>query len=376
MICPKRPCLLPCLFAVAFLPWTVASLADPAPPGTGQAQGVTAQGGIPLAAQTPAERPQQCVVSVISPLSGDGGPLIHVHFGDSAEVATFMVDTGSGGSLIAQALADRLGMRASPYLQADGKPWETFGRPMDAVPIDSLLIEGPPEQPLWRLNMMGDRFGVATREELYISADGVLGMEGLASSALLFDFAGGRMDVILPGALSPAQVRSYGFGGVGGAALPLSRLTKYPNFSIKGDLDLFSVPVVLGSGSKATQADLLVDTGAQLTVIPREAAKALSLKSTGKHPLVGGSTGPSELNMARVPSLTLGSIRLTDVPVLYPDKKDYPVILGMDILKNYRVLLDFPGRMMYLQPSHPDISTPKTDTPPPDPAPTAPAAPH
>jgi predicted aspartyl protease len=353
MLCPKRPCLLPCLFAVAFLPWTVASLADPAPSGTGQAQTGTGQAGIAPTAQTPAERPQQCVVSVISPLAEHGGPLIHVRFNDSDAPATFIVDTGSGGSLIVQALADRLGMKASPYLQADGKPWETFGRPMDAVPIDSLLIEGPPEQPLWRLNMMGDRFGVATREELYFPADGVLGMEGLASSALLFDFAGGRMDVIIPGALSPAQVRSFGFGGADGAALPLSRLAKYPNFSIKGDLDLFSVPVVLGSGSKSTQVDLLVDTGAQLTVIPREAAKALSLESTGKHPLVGGSTGPSELNMAKVSSLSLGGIRLADVPVLYPDRKDYPAILGMDILKNYRVLLDFPGRMMYLQPNVP-----------------------
>jgi predicted aspartyl protease len=378
MLCPKRPCLLPCLFAVAFLPWTVASLADPAPPGTEQAHAGTGQAGIPPVAQAPAEKPQQSFISVISPLAGHGGPLIRVRLNDSAASATFLVDTGAGSSLIAQSLADRLGLKARPALNADGKPWEPFGKPTDAVPIDALLIEGPPEQPLWRLNLLGGgQFDVATPEQLYLPVDGVLGMEGFESSALLFDFAAGRMDVILPGALSPAQVRSYGFNQPGGAALPLSRLTKYPNFSIKGDSDLFSVPVLLNNGSKTTQADLLVDTGSQVTVIPRAAAKELSLKPFGQRPLAGGTGGSMQANQAQVSSLSLGGIRLTDVPVLYPDRKDHVAILGMDILKNYRVLLDFPGRMMYIQPPDPGFSMPRPDNgPSPVPAPTAPAAPH
>jgi hypothetical protein len=197
MLCPKRPCLLPCLFAVAFLPWTVPSLADPAPSGTGQAQAGTGQAGIPLAAQALGEKSQQRVTSTITPLAGHGGPLIHVHFNGSSEAATFIVDTGSSGSLISQALADKLGLKASPWLSPDGKPQKPFGKPIDAVPIDAFLIDGPPEQGPWRFKALGgDQFGVATPEELALSVDGYLGMEGLSHGALLFDFAGGRMDVM------------------------------------------------------------------------------------------------------------------------------------------------------------------------------------
>jgi hypothetical protein len=92
-------------------------------------------------------------------------------------------------------------------------------------------------------------------------------------------------------------------------------------------------------------------------------------------------------------SLTLGGVKLTDVPVLStdnlatpvrnPHKKDPPPILGMDILKHYRVLLDFPGRMMYIQPPDPSLTMPRPDNAPPAstqaPAslvPATPAAPH
>jgi hypothetical protein len=98
-------------------------------------------------------------------------------------------------------------------------------------------------------------------------------------------------------------------------------------------------------------------------MIPREAAKALSLKAEGRQPMTGGSAGYRMHDRFHLSSLTLGGLKLTDVPVLSTDnlattvqdtrKKDPPPILGMDILKNYRVLIDFPGRMMYLQPNVP-----------------------
>jgi hypothetical protein len=70
-------------------------------------------------------------------------------------------------------------------------------------------------------------------------------------------------------------------------------------------------------------------------------------------PLTGGTYGYTTFNQTRVPTLTLGDIRLADRPVLYPDKKDFPADLGMDILGGYKVLLDFPAHKMYLMPQTP-----------------------
>jgi hypothetical protein len=61
-----------------------------------------------------------------------------------------------------------------------------------------------------------------------------------------------------------------------------------------------------------------------------------------------------------------------DRPVLYPDKGDYPSLLGMDILKGYKILIDYPARKVYLMPNLPIAPVQIKPAAPSAPAPTLP----
>jgi hypothetical protein len=201
--------LLICWFAASAALSTV--WADPAPSVTGQ----------PKTAQ-PTERPQFWVRVPISPVpNGHGGPLLHVRI-NGTEDGIFLVDTSSGGCIITQLLVDSLGLKASPALNSDGTPFAPFAKPLKAVFPASLVIDGPPGYRGVTLNLVGIPFGIVMPSELGLPVDGIIGINALSRSALLFDFPAGTMDLMSPGNLSPALVRDCGFDKPGGAALPLS----------------------------------------------------------------------------------------------------------------------------------------------------------
>jgi hypothetical protein len=98
------------------------------------------------------------------------------------------------------------------------------------------------------------------------------------------------MILLQPGVLSEAQARQLGCAGPGGAELPL----------IANGEDQFFVPALLDTGTASRSAELIVDTGGKLTIIPRDAAKALSLKPARQQPVLGGSFGYVTLSQTQV----------------------------------------------------------------------------
>ncbi len=169
--------------------------------------------------------------------------------------------------------------------------------------------------------------------------DGLIGSNLLNQFAADFDFSGNTMTLCHPGGLTAANANFLGFGGPGGTVVPLS---VSPN-------EFYSVPVGMESGKVSRQANLLVDTGSQTTEIPHQAAQDLALTPLGVLPQVG-FTGGFTVEKAWLPVLVLGEMRVTDQLVTYGFKSDYTPRLGMDILSGYKVLMDFPGKKMYLQP--------------------------
>jgi predicted aspartyl protease len=351
--------------------------AAPLTTGTGTAPAIA-----PPVAAVPAARPQQGYVIPFTPVPDDhGGPLVKVRINDKVD-ATFIIDTGTPGCYISESLATKLGLTAtSPIMTPDGKPGSVFGKPARAVTLDRLELAPKPGGGPLIIQPFNGPFVVLKNEQLWVSpsltADGILGATFLENFAAGFDFISHQMILFQPGVLSDAQAQGLGCAGPGGAEIPLT----------DNGLDQFFVSALLDTGTASRSAGLLVDTGSKLTVIPQADAKALSLKSEGKQPLIGGTDPYAVLDRAQVASFSLGDIRLLDRSVLYPDRKDYPAILGMDILKGYKVLLDYPAHKMYLMPNmtlapvqiKPTAPTPTTApapaAPPPTAAPAAPATP-
>jgi predicted aspartyl protease len=321
----------------------------------------------------PPDRYQQGYVVPFTPVPDDhGGPLVKVRIDDKAD-ATFIVDTGTNGCMISESLAAKLHLPDAPTPMRDGKPDPDilFGKTARAVKIRRLeLAPKPGGGPMVFQAVDGGHYVVAKDSYFYVApgvtVDGILGANFLVNFAASFDFSADQMILIQPGVMSAHQVGLLGYGQAGGTEFPLK------DKGTDTERDEFSVSALLGSGTATRSVDLEVDTGSKVTTIPRDAAQALSLKPEGEQPVAGGTSGDRVLDRSTVSSLSLGDIRVLDRPVLYPDKGDYPSLLGMDILKGYKILIDYPARKVYLMPNLPIAPVQIKPAAPSAPAPTLP----
>lgn len=116
--------------------------------------------------------------------------------------------------------------------------------------------------------------------------------------------------------------------------LPLSRL----------DGGLWTLQAAIGAEGR--RLTLLLDTGAERTVIDAEVARALGLTAV-PWGLLGTPAGLVGASMVRLPTFALGPHVRTDVPVLVADLAALRAgtgvdgILGMDALAAPHVLIDF-----------------------------------
>lgn len=96
----------------------------------------------------------------------------------------------------------------------------------------------------------------------------------------------------------------------------------------------------------------LVDTGAERTVISTELARRLRL-GTGGRATLHSMTEATEISTVLIPALTVSSKTVTDIraPALAEGNLGAEGILGIDTLKQHRVLFDFAQQTMTITPS-------------------------
>lgn len=94
----------------------------------------------------------------------------------------------------------------------------------------------------------------------------------------------------------------------------------------------------------------IVDTGADRSVISREVATQLALPDAGKARLVSMS-GVENVRTVKIDSLQISShvTRKMELPALAAKDLGADGLLGIDSLKNHRVVLDFVGQTMALE---------------------------
>lgn len=123
------------------------------------------------------------------------------------------------------------------------------------------------------------------------------------------------------------------------------------------NLFLWIIPVTVHFNDIRRTVNVLLDTGAQRTVFSPDLSEFLSLP---KHqPSIQGSgvTGSSEYSPAKLDRLEIGSIVFGDTEVLIGSLpkifSPYYIdgILGGDILKELRVIIDYPRRTLTIEKS-------------------------
>jgi len=140
--------------------------------------------------------------------------------------------------------------------------------------------------------------------------------------------------LIILGAKRPLPPSPVATAGKGGEILIRTRR--------EGDHHLVSAVLVGNSGQRLPQ-ELLIDTGASLTVLPLSRASALGLgpeqlatreMSTAKGPLQGW--------VGKIAALELGGARIPDLEVAFVDDSGLGghALLGMNLLSRYLFILD------------------------------------
>lgn len=120
-------------------------------------------------------------------------------------------------------------------------------------------------------------------------------------------------------------------------------------------LKLWVIPVGIEGEKKKLTSRLLLDTGAQRTVIIPKLKEILGLQEVTEKPVRGeGATGTSQYSTA-IASLEIGSINFLEVKVLVGSLPDvyskYQIvgILGADVLQSLSLKIDYPKGILEIE---------------------------
>jgi len=242
----------------------------------------------------------------------------------------FIVDSGAGRSVLSETLADRLALAQGPNILVHGISGSIIARTAkvaqllvgDARLSDVNLPVLPPER---------------------VGADGLLGVDILEGRNVIMDFRRRKLEV--------RRSRS---------PFDLVRLPR--EVSVMAD-DRFGRLTVADCRVAGARALAFVDSGGGVSIGNRALSRAIATRRRRRDDVrsarlltASGEVTVGEFRIA--PSLTLGDLRMTNVPMAFADLHIFDVwglndrpalLLGVDILKLFsRVELDFgAGRVLF-----------------------------
>jgi predicted aspartyl protease len=172
------------------------------------------------------------------------------------------------------------------------------------------------------------------------SSDGILGYNAFEDKVVEIDY---DRNVMVVRDAPPASLDGY-------ARLPMGF-----------ERGLFSIETRFNTGQKVDSGRFIIDTGATAGLqVRQDFAKEHGLYGTMKK--IGSSVsrgvGRSSVRneIVRLPELAFGPFALRDVPIHLEEPTDEASVssgslLGMDVLKRFNTILDYPANVAYLKPN-------------------------
>jgi len=104
--------------------------------------------------------------------------------------------------------------------------------------------------------------------------------------------------------------------------------------------------------------DFAIDTGASMTIISPAVARKTGVNQTGKRAKAVGAHGRAEARLARIKSLKIDAISVTNLPVAImsmaninrASRLHLRGIIGYNFLKRYCLTIDYSTKSLYLKP--------------------------
>ena len=287
----------------------------------------------------PVTQASRIVDRVTVPLAIEGNrPFIDITFrrpNGSTRSARFLIDSGGGGFMLSEALARDIGLRWGAINQEGGASFA--------------LVENLPQASVgdFPLELTPKRVGVKIGADNILPkvapghADGMFPGHVLAQYHVVFDYPKGTFTIARPGVLTPK-------GNV--LPMPVSKRSGFPRTEIE----------VAG-----TTYGFLIDTGASFTMVSDVLLKSWGRDHTdwprhtgavGEAATLGGMT----LETMFVPGGHWGAHQLKEFGVVSQPEGTFerymssmmavPIVgsLAGNVLKRYRVELDYPNGKLYL----------------------------
>lgn len=270
----------------------------------------------------------------------NGAPVVAIKL-NNGTVGHFLFDTGTNYSMMTDVMAARLGLTGKPYLDEDGSVKTIEGRPATLV-LAPLVQIGVLQ--FANLNFM------VVREQLLKdllepvpdqTLDGIIGADFYYSIATLFDFPRREITIWSGGKLTNDDLTSIHMAD--SAPIGIEQEEHHA---------FYDAPVRINGRE---EIKLRIDTGAPYTCIPARLVRTLRLKPTAPPEEITTALGKIVFGRVTVKQLAIGPLLVDHAPLQYSvtEKNGWPPTLGLDLLKPAMVLLDAPGKKLYLKPTLP-----------------------
>ena len=271
-------------------------------------------------------------------LNATGLPIAQVRSEAGGVPTPFLLKTSLSDSYLTESLATKWGLVQKPGMMDNGKPLTLDGHPLSAVTVPHLRVGGVQ----WDSSLVVLSPELSLRAASGLSVEGVLGANALLQGPLLMDPH--TQTWVLFGAnlpIGPNDLTSIEMDDASALDLLTPNNDGIPSFAVE-----------VRQGEERHMETLQLATGSPFTLLSAEAAWSLKLTPEPQKLKSDTGVGIAVFNQARVSQLSLGNVVLTDVLVAYPDgamPEHFSPRLGMDIISRLRLLVDMPGKKLYVK---------------------------
>ena len=269
-------------------------------------------------------------------LNPDGLPLAQVRPDNTTPPSPFLLKSNTHNVFASSALAAQWHLDAQPALDEAGKP--------------QLLLKTEPFSEAKAANLSIGSISV-NGSLVVLPADGLLSW---ASYESVPGIIGATVIFAKPILMDPATQTWTQLTGLYAEDLPTLRMADAAAVDIldpdKDGIPAVAVQVQLGT-AQATDT-LTLATGSPFTLLSAEAAKALKLTPEPQKLSYGVGKDITVFNQAHLSQLSIGGVVIKDVAVAYPIgamPSDFYPRLGMNVISKLRLLVDVPGKKMYVK---------------------------
>jgi len=256
----------------------------------------------------------------------------------TTRTARFLLDTGGGGFLITEPLARELGLTWGAPSSEEGTQLAVVTN-TPTVSVGNFPLTLTPERTIVMLGRDNTLPAATT-----VKSEGMLPGHVLSQYEVVFDYPGRTLTIAMPNTLTHAGA---------GMRMPVGSRSGFPR-----------TEVMIGDSTYA----MLLDTGASFTMVSETVLEALGAQhpdwerhtgAFGEAALLGGQT----LETMFVPGGIWGSQTLPRFGVVSQQAGTFerymsqmmaaPIVgsLAGNVLKGFRVDLDYPHQMLYLTPA-------------------------